>query len=221
VISVPAYTQEKLTDTKYKKDGKPDRITFYNKDSLLWTVTQYDYTGKVNTVFYYDSTGWQLHKSYTTFGENGDVGYILYWNHGVLMGPLYQFYPNGKMRRQGYFYNYYKVGTWQEYYPNGQLRSVENYFITKSDSTDTNYDSNKHKDRADYFKLAYGNFTFDEKTLMDSLAIGKEVDIDDFYGYGKDTYFYLKGLKNGWWYYYDYKGALIRKEHYINNILVK
>jgi antitoxin component YwqK of YwqJK toxin-antitoxin module len=209
--------QDKLTTSVYKKDGAPSRLCFYNKVTGIWTVTGYGANGKIDNICYYDSTGSRRQGTYIIFDENGQVGYILHYKNKLLNGPIYLFYPNGRLRLQGFAYNNYESGTWKEYYPNGELKSIKNYYISKLDSIDSNYSERK---KQDFMNLYYGQFN--EKEYMDSLVAGKFPDIDSFYNvdFYKDHHVIDCGLKDGCWYYYNYKGSLIRKVHYLKDKIV-
>lgn len=59
--------------------------------------------------------------------DNDSVAATYNYNHGVLEGPVYLFYKNGRVREHGTYRNKLKYGIWEYYYDNGQKERTLQY----------------------------------------------------------------------------------------------
>ena len=122
----------------YHGKFKPDalfgtRIGFLGRDSVLvfigqnWfgqtdlACSQYYRVAPVNK--YYQLDG-QVTDYYI---DNDSIAASFNYEHGVLEGPAYIYYPNGVIKEHGTYQNNAKSGVWEYYYDNGQKERTLQY----------------------------------------------------------------------------------------------
>lgn len=201
-------TLEKNIKETFYNQGSPKTRHVYNNSSKMWECTQYYINGEILSKYNFDTTSYFPTGLKKTYDLYGDIVYIVNYKNDLLHGPFIEYFCNGKIKRQGVFYNNFRIGKWLEYSKNGKLTSERKFKISKSDSL-YNWE-NKYPDSTRLFRLIikFGGFN-----NLDPLPKKKDCNQNETFQFdcSDETYGY-DGIKTGEWILFDEKGAIIKKE---------
>ncbi|MGB8194920.1 MAG: hypothetical protein WCF67_23495 [Chitinophagaceae bacterium] len=133
-----AVAQERYTDTAYYGNDEIRKAGLLNTKDSTWTVYHYynsDYGNKkIHTIEFLAKDGFTKIGEEKGFHHNGQLAYSIIWKAGLAQGAFTEYFPDGKIKVRGNFYNHFKSGTWREYDSLGTNISGTDFRLSKADS---------------------------------------------------------------------------------------
>ena len=122
------------TNIPYYHAGK-FRVDTAVVDSSYLRLTEYFENGGISEIKFISFSGFNLTNKYVYFHQNGSVAALVSYVNGKIQGPFCSYYPDGKIRERGCFFNFFKTGIW-DFYPEAENVSSERtyHILSKADS---------------------------------------------------------------------------------------
>lgn len=128
------FGQLHYTDTTFYKNGSIENYAVQNHEDSTWTRYCLNRDQKVCVEAHLMRDGYTKHGQYLAYYDNHDLETF---TMAYLNGHVVEYYPNGKVKFEGQFYNGFKSGTWKEYSWSGKILTKTTYELSKNDSIAT------------------------------------------------------------------------------------
>jgi len=165
----------------------------YGKKSNYWIYLK---KGKLSLIDFYNDSSLKS----TFYNSKGDITHIIESNiSDNKQNGLSVKMKDGVVLYRGKFKNGCKINKWVYFYNNGELKSEGTYL-------------------GDYIESKFINgslLLFNKDEIMAREIYSPKV--LEMFNVNEQVLY----LKQGWWYYYNKCGLLIRKEYYVNGELIK
>jgi antitoxin component YwqK of YwqJK toxin-antitoxin module len=112
----------KLTDSEYYTNGEVMAKSVFDSLTKKWKKTEYYLGGAIAKESMLEKNGFTFTDTSKIFFINGNLAYKTTWKENTLTGEFIECYPDGKIKRQGEYFNFFKTGLWTEYYKNGKRK---------------------------------------------------------------------------------------------------
>ena len=207
LISLSTFGQKKVTDSLSYKNGSPKRQCYFNKDAKEWTCIDFYETGSPWSIYHYDTTAFNLVERKSIFDLRGELIAFFEYKNGDLNGDFKEFYLNGNIKTQGYFYNNIRQGKWIEYYSDNKIKSIKYYKVNHNENAGEIHKTDKS--RINYLKITYcTRETEDEqKVILTKYGMQNMLDLKC-----SDEIFTIDGVRTGTWKWFDKNGKLTKTE---------
>lgn len=186
-------------DTTYAIPGKILRYGINDKIKNCWIQYQFYYNGEISSIKQFDTVGYSKNYTFTGYNINKTIAFRFIYKNDKINGKFEEHFHNGNMKREGTYYNSFKVGDWKEYHMNGNLSFEYSFQISKNDSI---FNGDIFKGKRE--QIEWG---VPDSTLGEALY---------YYNINKLSFLYFPSSPSGIWKRYTEEGILLSKTNYNN-----
>lgn len=96
-----------------------------HSQEVIWLDVNLEKTSQEQAIYY--RIDQKLEREVVFYYKKRTIFRKVFYNHGKLNGPFYEYYETGELKEIGEYANNEREGVWKEYYKGGKIKSKGKY----------------------------------------------------------------------------------------------